>query len=280
METIVVGFGHKARNGKDEAVRTIIAERGHKDVAVPHRTYDIRRYAFADNLKLEYTLEVERIMREKGKTALDAQAELCIWASHMPVTNPDTLETKAVVVPFDPNPDMTDPHCPHGKQRFLLQWWGTEYRRWADSFYWVRSMAERIREEKPQFALISDMRFPNEAAWVSSNSSGFTANMKRLGFDNGLKHESETALDNWKYDYISSVMDGDLEALRHDALYIFDLIVEGLKVDTSDPAEPVMEIQPGIVVIDKPIKSVSWISSTPDGVTDVTGKEVAEILNA
>src|SRR6185437_11665955 len=48
--------------------------------------------------------------------------------------------------------------------RPLLQLFGTEFRRAEDKDYWLGRLRERIANERPHVALITDMRFPNETA--------------------------------------------------------------------------------------------------------------------
>jgi hypothetical protein len=226
--TVVVGFGYKARNGKDEAVKAIIAARAGQ--------YDVRRYAFADVLKREVN---EAAVAAGGMLELFKQGG--VWEE---TEYRDGPGTKLVEFPswvqYDPDADMTDPLCPLGKQRTLLQWWGTEFRRARDNNYWVKKMDETLRTEKPRIALITDMRFPNEVSWVKQDpASGFVVRVDRLGYKTDVvQHVSEKALDfmgDEDWHYIIQVNDGDVEELKRDAVVVFDLIVELLTPpDLSD----------------------------------------------
>lgn len=169
MKTFVFGFGHKARHGKDSACRIIREQRGH--------LYDIRQYSFAEALKREVI-------------GMGNQRTLCEMAG----------------LPYDENPPLDDPllPAPHGKQRRLLQWWGTEFRRTQDPDYWVKQTEKRILAERPQIALISDMRFKNEFAMVQNY--GVAVNMQRPGFvyETGMTHASELELDGAPYNQVIS----------------------------------------------------------------------------
>jgi hypothetical protein len=189
MDTILVAFGHKARHGKDTAVKAIIDKFGSQ--------YDIRRYSFADGIKREL----------EGLN----QFEIC-WRNG---------------IKFDSDPDMTDPLCPKGKQSALLQYWG-QMKREEDPFYWVNKLRASIAADQPQIALISDMRALNELLYVKS-MRGYTVKVTRQGFvdlSRDPNHVSETALDRVEFDYEISVLEGQVEQLKLDACEIFQMIVD------------------------------------------------------
>lgn len=102
--------------------------------------------------------------------------------------------------------------------RNFLQFWGTEHRRNQDQDYWVKKTLERIKEEKPQVALITDMRFRNEAEICDTQIQ-----VVRPGFSSGAPiHVSETELDTFPYPW--TVVGESVEDLKKKG---FDL-VEGL----------------------------------------------------
>src|ERR1019366_10527846 len=102
-------------------------------------------------------------------------------------------------VQYDPSPDMTDPLCPYGKQRALLQWWGTEFRRSINPDYWVQRLAKRLAEEKPEIALITDVRFLNEVQFCRRYGEVIKVERPGLIHDMSLTplHISESALENF-----------------------------------------------------------------------------------
>jgi hypothetical protein len=214
MNTLLIAFGYKLRSGKDEAVKAIIAERGGK--------YDVRRYAFADELKREVNLAAEsagsmaNLFRQLAFDGIEQQNGGSLLLPEW--------------VQYDPNPDMSDPLCPFGKQRTLLQWWGTELRRERDPFYWVNKLEAKLEQDKPAIALIPDLRFTSEITWVTANK-GFTVRVDRLGYtpSDNTAHESEQQL-SWlgeeEWNYILQCQDGDLDELRKDAIFVFDHVVE------------------------------------------------------
>ena len=144
-DVTVIGFGHKARNGKDTAAgifQTVLGGAA-------------RRYAFADALKA--VARVSFGMKEKDGKLLQA------------------LGTD---VYRHANPDI-----------------------WTDVMYWT------LKEHRPQFALITDVRFPNEAEMIK-DMKGILIRCIRRNPDGSQfidphrdpNHLSETALDHWAFD--------------------------------------------------------------------------------
>jgi hypothetical protein len=160
--TIVVGFGYKARRGKDTAVTALV--KAFSRVAT--------RYAFGDALKSEVDCAKFDQYMQDGMPMADwnptrGMRHLCKWAG-VPYTEGES------------------------KQRALLQWWGTEYRRAESPDYWVNILKERLALEQPKYALIPDVRFLNEFMLCD-----YTVRMDRPGFeiDDGRHHISEVGLD-------------------------------------------------------------------------------------
>lgn len=212
MKQIVIGLGHKARRGKDTVAKTIIETFGAQ--------YDIRRYAFADELKKEVNEAAEKA---GGMLALFLQmySQLPEW------------------VVYDKTPDMTDPLCQLGKQRTLLQWWGSELRRAKDPFYWVKKVKAAIERDKPQVAIITDVRFPNEFMFVKS-LDGYMVKVDREGYvdlDTNPAHHSEQQLANAIFDYEITAKEGDLPELKRCAVELFETLLRDQ--DITDEVENV-----------------------------------------
>jgi hypothetical protein len=206
---LVIGFGYKARRGKNSACEAIMKARG--------KQLNIRQYAFADALRdeIEQAL-LDRWLQDGPSGPYDEQQAmrlLCDWAG----------------VPYDPSA-VRDINYPAGKQRALLQWWGTEYRRAQDPDYWVKRTAERISQDSADVAVISDLRFFNEFEYVKAN--GYAVRIDRPGFeiDDGQHHISEVTLDPMPDEAWSHVLvnDGGAEKLRKDAVAFFDRAVANL----------------------------------------------------
>ena len=193
MKTTIIGFGHRSRSGKDTAVETIIQRFG--------TGVDVRRYAFADAVK-----------REVNEAAIpfESMVEFIFWGKR------EGRLPEWVV--YDPEAPMDDPLCPLGKQRSLLQFWGTNYRRAQDEDYWVNQVAQKIASDNPTFALLTDFRFENEASILD-----FKVKVDRPGIK-VLDHPSEHALDKYEgWDIVIS-NDSDLDTFQRRVLSTFEFI--------------------------------------------------------
>lgn len=209
--TLIIGFGHKMRNGKDEAIKAIIAERG--------RTRDIRKYGFGDALKREVNDAVA------GWGLLPMPPGVSPMQDYM-----RALTAQGVLRPwvtYDPDAPMDDPLCPYGKQRSLLQWWGTNYRRDQDPDYWVKKTMKRIAQDNPEVALVCDVRFENEVIGLR-DAGGYVVRVRRVGFaPEGPQHESEKALDHFTdmdWDLCLDIPDGRLDLLKQEAVNAFNFL--------------------------------------------------------
>lgn len=205
---LIFGFGYKARSGKDTAVKNIVD--AFKD------RVDVRRYAFADELKREFV----EAAKEAGGT----------WElfNQMKVTHklPDWVQ-------YDFAAPKDDPICgEYGKHRTLLQWWGTEYRRKQDPMYWVRKLGLTLEKEAPAFALISDMRFPNEGAFIKL-FGGYTVKVTRTGLVQESDHPSEHLLDGFEFDFELFNDGKDAEGFRKVCTTFFGWVLDNLKTVTT-----------------------------------------------
>lgn len=125
----------------------------------------------------------------------------------------------------------------------ILQWFGTEVMRKHNPNYWVDCVASTIAKENPEVAVVTDVRFPNEAAWVK-NHDGYLVEVIRLQEDGtryydpnrDKNHTSETALDDYQgWDYVLLCRSGDLNALRNKSLGILKNII----IDTKSRLDSV-----------------------------------------
>lgn len=237
VQSIVFGFGYRARHGKDTVAAIIKQNRGNpsrpqfldftpadlgRGYSISWPRYDIRIYSFAAELKREVNENAEKSggminLFSPGLRAENFGGYMNARGDIIPL--PDWVQ-------YDPDAPMDDPLCPYGKQRTLLQWWGTEFRRNVEPNYWVNKLAKRLADEKPEIALITDMRFPNEVAFVREH--GETIKVWNPLVPSVNLHASETSLDYMEDEDWSAIIlnDGTLEELKDRTLMVFDSLME------------------------------------------------------
>ncbi len=127
----------------------------------------------------------------------------------------------------------------------ILQWYGTDVVRKNNPNQWVDVVANKIREERPEIAIITDVRFPNEAAYIK-NHDGFMVEVIRLNEDGTRYHDpnrdknhiSETALDEYLgYDYHILCKSGNLDSLRIKSQFVLKTIVEDRMLNQLGPID-------------------------------------------
>lgn len=221
MTTTIVGFGYRSKSGKDTAVAEIVSKRISR---LPYNDFAglVKRYAFADVLKEEVNEVLQTFFKgdwPKMFEILRKDGVPASWYVGGGMAFYADSKIPAWVV-YHADAPMDDPLCPYGKQRTLLQWWGTEFRRAKDENYWVRKLLKKILDDNYQYALITDMRFMNEAEICDLK---VRVDLPGLPV---MDHISEHALDDYAgWDYIlanESTKEQFLEA----ALTLFDDIVK------------------------------------------------------
>lgn len=212
IESIIFGFGHRARSGKDTAVAEIVKQRAY--------LYDVRRYAFADELKREVNACLDAFPAGHRDFRY-------LWDRNYQLVREDGEFVCLLDYPwvqYEENADMSDPLCPYGKQRTLLQWWGTEFRRNVNPDYWIKKLAKVLEREKPEIACIADMRFPNEFEFVKQYGETFRVDRPDLP---PSTHQSEIALAHVPDEDWTRVLKNDksLEEFKTLAVQAFDDVI-------------------------------------------------------
>lgn len=224
IDSVVLGFGHRARSGKDTAIAEIIRRRSThgydatQTTTFPQTFYDIRRYGFGDELKKEVNQALDAF--EPGQRHMQNLWDKDYWL----VQEDGGFVQLPAWVKYDPNPDMTDPLCPYGKQRGLLQWWGTEFRRNVNVQYWINKLAKTLEKDKPEIALICDVRFPNEVEFAKQYGDVIRVDRKDLPKIDNTSHPSETALLTMPDSEWACVLNNDssLEVFKERSVAAFD----------------------------------------------------------
>src|SRR6185437_6768439 len=117
---------------------------------------DMMRASFAEALRDEVQAAAHDIWNDKFGQSVPfgphhAMALLC----------------DSVGVTYDPMA-IIEPGYPYDKQRALYQFWGSEYRRAQDPFYWIKKLQQHVEARNPRVVIIDDLRFPNEFFFVKS----------------------------------------------------------------------------------------------------------------
>ena len=167
--TLIVGFGNKARSGKDAAGEAVLThftrsqETLKKHLGRAHKPYAVKLYKFAEALYRE------------------------------------CRELHGMVEKDSP----------------LLQNVGLQ-RRKEDESYWICKVSDQITTDNPDLALITDVRFKNEANFIK-HQNGVLINVRRLNSNGSLfiasdrscDHPSETELDYYPWDHFITAHTGE-----------------------------------------------------------------------
>lgn len=157
------------------------------NIALDKLNKKIKIYNFADILKQDICINMLGLSHgqcygddEKKNTLTDIQ-----W-KNMP--GYETLETNNS--DHDPSGYMT--------ARQVMQFIGTDMFRKIKTDVWVRGTINKILNEQPEVAIITDCRFPNEVDAIKE-MGGSVVRLTRNPFNSD--HTSETILDKDKYDW-------------------------------------------------------------------------------
>jgi hypothetical protein len=178
-----------------------------KDTAASHlvSTCDFIRVAFADKLYREvaeaFGVTVELLGRRDTKESDLAEFSL------RNCSDPSFVQCVAEELGTTVTEDfLAKPRSP----RFIMQLWGTEYRRkrGVDS-YWLDQVAAIMDADPARSYVVTDVRFPNEALFIKARN-GMLVRVRRPELElreavsraaNGTAaHPSETAMLNYPVD--------------------------------------------------------------------------------
>ena len=180
---LIVGFGNKARHGKDTAGEAVVA------YYEKQRAQTIKHYGYG-------AVDISKPAAKLYKFA-DALYREC-----------------------------REQHGMKEKDAPLLQKIGMA-RRAENRNYWVDQVATAIDKDKPSIAVITDVRFPNEADFIYDRS-GILVNVSRLdatgepyvATDRPADHPSETALDDYAWSYFIKAYTGESALVEQLAICI------------------------------------------------------------
>lgn len=199
---VLIGLGHRARQGKDEIGKVLQAQHGFE---VLH---------FADALKEEVAeyfgwsednknVLAKDIITQKNWGRVKSSGGWRVYHEE------DGWFLPAAGIFHEKHGDI-----PFGNAS-LLQWWGTEFRRYQDNDYWVKRIVEKISNGGFKDTVVCDMRFPNEAAAIKK-LNGLTVRVCRMtptgqfvATDRDPNHPSEIALNEYPFDHTEFISDHD-----------------------------------------------------------------------
>lgn len=119
-----------------------------------------------------------------------------------------------------------------GKDPSLLQQIGSDYRLVKGEDIWVKSVYAKMLDTKPRLAVITDVRYQNEFAFVKQ-LGGTTVDVMRFNRDGSdyvdpnrpADHISEVELDDAPWDWFITALDGDLHRICIGAVNIADTVL-------------------------------------------------------
>lgn len=169
--TLVIGFGYRARQGKDLAARLIVERAG----------VDAHVFAFSDPI-----------------------AAYCRVACGMTTRNPTLLQN--------------------------VGWTARQ----GHPSVWIDAVYGAIQDRAPRVALVSGVRFPDEAAMIR-DAGGKVVHIRRwnedgtpfVSGDRNPEHPTEHGLDGFVFDYVIDNVSGRVEEFAAGVLNVYRWIREG-----------------------------------------------------
>lgn len=174
----LIALHGKASAGKDTFADRLVAKHGFVKRGFADPLYE--EVAAAFDVTVEW-------LRDRTRKEMP-QSELMLFGSRNHEFRKRMVETGiSDLVPLSP--------------RWVLQKWGTEYRRGQDDQYWLARMAVFYQQHRlTHGVVIPDCRFENEAQWVKGHD-GTIIEIRRSGLPEGT-HASDARLPDGLVDEI------------------------------------------------------------------------------
>ena len=210
---MIIGISGKARSGKDTLANVLCTH-------ATRRGYRPVRLAFADDIKQEVAefLDVAGVVwepRHLDGTHADKEDQLVLSNASEVLTHVDEFSDfllhRARYVPTQDVALFTP--------RQLMQWWGTDYRRKQNDWYWVQRTLARC-SDPGQLYVITDVRHTIEVRALLGRGPLIRVVRPDAPRGSGAAHPSETELDgvgDYTWSHIL-VNDGTLEQFLDQAL--------------------------------------------------------------
>jgi hypothetical protein len=240
---LILGFGNKARQGKDTAAEAIRDYYEHKmswnederRCTEGNTKVGVFKFATALYEEVNQFLKVYSGQDNVG-TWQNFSPDLTVDISQWVYCNNESHDHgiyKNVMIPDwvtpEPNPEVSA-LAPYGKHPKLLQWWGTEFRRAQDPDYWTKKLFASIPANL-DIAIVTDVRFQNEADGIRQRG-GYNVNIQRLrddgtrfySSDRPVDHPSETSLDGYDWDFYLKTKGSHIALLGEQAITLVEYL--------------------------------------------------------
>jgi hypothetical protein len=190
----LIGLAGRAGSGKDTVA----------DYLVAHHRFVKRGFtdALYEEVAEAFGVTVEWL-RDRTRKEIPQQ--------DLALGNCRDIEFVMLVLPVPDEEGFQEPRSP----RWILQQWGTEYRRGQDPDYWVRQVYDFCRANPDRDIAIPDVRFDNEASMVRSLGGAILV-VSRPQVEAVLQHESEKGISHMFNDYM--VYNGGVIRELHDRI--------------------------------------------------------------
>ncbi len=175
-DIVIIGISGKKQSGKSTLGDSIF------NSIIQRSNYKCKRYSFADELKQKVCMGVMGLTHEQ-----------CYGT--------DKQKNSFTIYRWEKFPEnIRENRTGFMTAREIMQYVSTEFfRKYFDEDIWLNATFRNIFKEQPDFALISDVRFPSEVDNIIDNG-GYVIRLLRDSCEKD-SHKSEIALDN--YDFIS-----------------------------------------------------------------------------
>lgn len=113
--------------------------------------------------------------------------------------------------------------------RDIMQLIGTDFFRAIKPNIWPEAMIRKILKDKPNIALVTDCRFPNEVDAIKNNNGTVIRLTRKLQNKEGAEeHKSETALDPDVYDWsnFDYVIDNDNLDIMEQCGMVYEILIK------------------------------------------------------
>lgn len=202
----IIGLAGPARSGKDTVADYLVG------------AYGFKKFSFSDKLYEEvaaaFEVEVEELHDPELKDKPWMFLVDCLDRDFYKLAIVKARnEFSALDLPYTSFAGCVSP-------RFVLQTWGTEYRRAQDPEYWInqarRWLARQMTEVFPDMYRVrvvnTSVRYPNEAQWIR-DSGGSVWHVSRLDCPIVREHSSEVPVPKRVGD-VTITNDSTIESLQ------------------------------------------------------------------